>query len=144
MIEQFPFPIQRVQCDRGREFFAVRVQEKLMNYCIKFRSVKPASPHLNGKVERSQQTDLREFYANVDLSDFKLLKDQLKEWQTSYNYMRLHGALNGKTPAEYSGALGKKTPLWEDIIAAYDSSKEHIQEQNYKIEMQLRKLKPCL
>ena len=58
--------------------------------------------------------------------------------------MRLHGSLRGKTPAEYSGILGKKTPLWEDVIAAYDSSKEHIQEQNYKIEMHLRKLKPCL
>ena len=25
MIEQFPFPVQRIQCDRGREFFAVKV-----------------------------------------------------------------------------------------------------------------------
>jgi hypothetical protein len=23
MIEQFPFPVQRIQCDRGCEFFAV-------------------------------------------------------------------------------------------------------------------------
>mgnify|MGYP006337913365 CR=1 FL=1 len=38
-----------------------------MKYSIKFRPVKPGSPHLNGKVERSQQTDLREFYANTDL-----------------------------------------------------------------------------
>jgi transposase InsO family protein len=37
MIEQFPFPIQRVQTDRGTEFFAVEVQEKLMDNCIKFR-----------------------------------------------------------------------------------------------------------
>jgi hypothetical protein len=41
MIEQFPFPIQRIQCDRGNEFFAVKVQEKLMEYSIKFRPVKP-------------------------------------------------------------------------------------------------------
>jgi len=144
MIEQFPFPVQRIQCDRGREFFAVKVQEKLMKYSIKFRPVKPGSPHLNGKVERSQQTDLREFYANTDLSNFETLKNQLKEWQFSYNYQRLHGSLNGKTPAQYSGELGDKTPLWEDVIAAYDLSKEHIQEQNYKIELALRKLKPCL
>ena len=25
MIEQFPFPVQRIQCDREREFFAVKV-----------------------------------------------------------------------------------------------------------------------
>ncbi len=50
-----------------------------MKYSIKFRPVKPGSPHLNGKVERSQQTDLREFYANTDLSNFEILKNQLKE-----------------------------------------------------------------
>ena len=50
MIEQFPFPVQRIQCDRGREFFAVKVQEKLRKYSIKFRPVKPGSPHLNEKL----------------------------------------------------------------------------------------------
>ena len=67
VIEEFPFPIQRIQTDRGREFFAYAFQEKLMEYGIKFRPLKPASPHLNGKVERSQRTDLEEFYPTVDL-----------------------------------------------------------------------------
>ncbi|EPF3864902.1 DDE-type integrase/transposase/recombinase, partial [Escherichia coli] len=62
-IEEMPFPIQRFQTDRGREFFAVKVQERLKEYGIKFRPNKPASPHLNGKVERSQKTDKAEFYA---------------------------------------------------------------------------------
>ena len=66
-IEEFPFPIQRIQTDRGREFFAYCFQEKLMEYGIKFRPIKPASPHLNGKVERSQRTDIEEFYATADL-----------------------------------------------------------------------------
>ena len=57
VIEEFPFPVQRIQTDRGREFFAYCFQEKLMEYGIKFRPIKPASPHLNGKVERSQRTD---------------------------------------------------------------------------------------
>jgi transposase InsO family protein len=86
LIEQFPFPIQRIQTDRGREFFAVAVQEKLMEYSIKFRPNKPGSPHLNGKVERSQKTDLEEFYATADLSNFELLKDELKCWQFFYNW----------------------------------------------------------
>jgi hypothetical protein len=38
-----------------------------MEYGIKFRPLKPASPHLNGKVERSQRADLEEFYPTVDL-----------------------------------------------------------------------------
>jgi len=84
MVERFPFPIQRIQTDRGLEFFALEVQAKLMEYGIKFRPIKPRSPHLNGKVERSQQTDLREFYATADLSDFEKLQDSLAEWEFYY------------------------------------------------------------
>ena len=42
--EEMPFPIQRIQTDRGREFFAVKVQKKLMELGIKFVSAKPTSP----------------------------------------------------------------------------------------------------
>lgn len=57
VFEEKPFPIQRIQTDRGTEFFAEKVQLKMMEYGIKFRPNKPASPHLNGKVERSQRID---------------------------------------------------------------------------------------
>ena len=57
-------------------------------------------------VEHSQQTDLREFYAYTDLSNFETLKNLLKEGQFSYNYQRLHGFLKCKTPAQYSGIRG--------------------------------------
>ena len=59
VIEEFPFPIERIQTDRGREFFSHKVQKKLMECSIKFRPIKPRSPHLNGKVERSQKTDVQ-------------------------------------------------------------------------------------
>ena len=65
VIEEMPFAIQRVQTDRGTEFFAENVQRWLMDHCIKFRPTPPRSPHLNGKVERSQQTDLQEFWPRV-------------------------------------------------------------------------------
>lgn len=68
IIEEMPFPIQRIQTDRGTEFFSTKVQRRFMDYSIKFRPVKPGSPHLNGKVERSQKTDLEEFYNTVDIS----------------------------------------------------------------------------
>lgn len=67
VVEEMPFPIQRIQTDRGLEFFAYKFQEVLMEWGIKFRLIKPASPHLNGKVERSQRTDLDEFYSTVDI-----------------------------------------------------------------------------
>ena len=62
LIEEMPFPIQRIQTDRGREFFAETVQQRLMDWAIKFRPIKPRSPHLNGKVERSQRADREEFW----------------------------------------------------------------------------------
>ena len=65
VIEEMPFAIQRIQTDRGREFFATEFQKRLLEWGIKFRPIKPASPHLNGKVERSQRTDLDEFYSTV-------------------------------------------------------------------------------
>jgi transposase InsO family protein len=89
-IEEFPFPIQRIQTDRGREFFAYSFQEKLMEYAIKFRPVKPALPHLNGKVERSQRTDLDEFCRTADLKSHDL-SQRLEEWQDHYNQYRVHG-----------------------------------------------------
>ncbi len=66
VVEEMPFAIQRIQTDRGTEFFAERVQLWLRAYAIKFRPVPPHSPHLNGKVERSQLTDLLEFWTRHD------------------------------------------------------------------------------
>lgn len=141
VIEQFPFPIQRIQTDRGREFFAVKVQEKLMSLGIKFRPNKPASPHLNGKVERSQKTDLEEFYATADLSNFEILKEELAAWQFFYNWQRPHGSLSGKPPSQIVAELSDKTLLWDEATSSYDIKKERIQEPNYQTDLLLRKLK---
>jgi transposase InsO family protein len=103
-IEEMPFPVQRIQTDRGGEFFAQKVQKRLLEYHIKFRPTKPGSPHLNGKVERAQKTVLNEFYATADMKSSDLV-DQLQEWQHFYNWHRPHGSLNGKTPgySDYPG-----------------------------------------
>ena len=143
VIEEFPFPIERIQTDRGREFFSHKVQKKLMECSIKFRPIKPRSPHLNGKVERSQKTDVQEFYSTVDLDDPHLL-DKPQEWQHYYNWDRPHGSLNGKPPMEVFFELSGKTPLWEDVEARYDPSEERFQEAHYSLDLQLRKLKRCL
>jgi transposase InsO family protein len=136
VIEEFPFPIQRIQTDRGREFFAYAFQEKLMEYGIKFRPVKPASPHLNGKVERSQRTDLEEFYATVDLRAEDLAA-RLDDWQSHYNEFRVHGSLDGRTPWEVWYERARLTPLFEEVEALYDDSAERIRHPNYRIDLQL-------
>jgi transposase InsO family protein len=56
--DEIPFPIQHIQTDRRREFYAIMVQEKMMEYGIMFRPIKLRSSHSNGKVERTQLMDL--------------------------------------------------------------------------------------
>jgi transposase InsO family protein len=143
VVEEMPFPVQRVQTDRGMEFFAEKVQKRLMEYCIKFRPNKPASPHLNGKVERSQKTDKEEFYPTVDLTDHNL-EDLVAEWQQYYNWERPHSSLGGKSPEEARYALSSVTPFWDEVEEYYHPEKERLQIQNYYDDLQVRKLKLCL
>ena len=81
-----------------------------MEYGIQIRPIRPESPHLNGKVERSQNTDKREFYATADLDDPEL-DDRLSEWSHYYNWCRPQGALYGKTPMQKFCELRNSTPL---------------------------------
>ena len=138
-----PFPIQRIQTDRGREFFAEKVQKRLIKYGIKFRPNKPGSPHLNGKVERSQKTDKTEFYATVDLTT-KDLNEHLALWQHYYNWDRPHSAHNGKTPMEKYFELSEETPFSDEISNLYHSCSERIQDANYKVDLELQRLKRSL
>ena len=66
--------------------------------------IKPRTPRLNGKVERSHRTDDQEFYQLLDkdgvTDDIHLFNEKLREWENYYNYHRPHGALDGQTPYE--------------------------------------------
>jgi transposase InsO family protein len=135
-IEEFPFPIQRIQTDRGREFFAYCFQEKLMDYGIKFRPIKPASPHLNGKVERSQRTDIEEFYSTVNLKAADL-SAQLQRWQDHYNQHRPHGSLSGRTPWQVWYERSSLTPFRDEVETKYDRSAERLRHPVYQIDQQL-------
>jgi transposase InsO family protein len=123
VLEEMPFPVQRVQTDRGGEFFGEAFQDALQRNAVKFRPNRPRSPHLNGKVERSQQTDLREFWPTIDLSD-KELTLRIEEWQFFYNHHRPHSSLAGKTPAERYRQRASITPLHQDLEDSYDAQKE--------------------
>lgn len=140
MIEEFPFPIQRIQTDRGPGFFGLEFQAAMKRNRIKFRPIRPRSPHLNGKVERSQMTDKIEFYPSTDVAN-ENLADSLEQWQFDYNGHRPNNPLGGKTPLEKVCGLLPQTPLREEIDYNYDPSKERFQERDYKREMLFRKLK---
>src|SRR3954469_4072292 len=124
-----PFPVQRIQTDRGGEFYAYEVQNRLRDWRIKFRPNRPRAPHLNGKVERVQRTALEEFWPTVDPTAPDLAV-RLEEWRTFYNHHRPHGALGGGTPAERIEELAPTIPAPEAVHAAYDPSREPIRSQN--------------
>jgi transposase InsO family protein len=130
VLEEMPFAVQRIQTDRGQEFFAYKVQEQLRAWRIKFRPIRPRSPHLNGKVERAQRTALEEFWPEADLKGSGL-PDELAEWQTFYNWRRPHSALGGKAPIDRVCELRPKIPLSEQVWDAYDPAKETIRTQDY-------------
>ena len=62
--------------------------------------IKPRSPQLNGKVERSHRSDQEEFYQLLSYKDDVDLEAKLADWKRFYNLARPHGAHNGKTPYE--------------------------------------------
>ncbi len=133
VIEEMPFPIQRIQTDRGGEFFAESVQRRLMSEYIKFRPTPPRSPHLNGKVERSQLTDLNEFWFHHAPTE-QAIDLRIEEWQFDYNWRRPHGSLGGKTPVDRIAELGEITPLADEVVSAYDERKERIRHREWRVD----------
>lgn len=95
----FPAVIQEIQTDNGPEF-ATDFSFYLDHQGIHHRLIRPRTPRLNGKVERSHRTDTQEFYAKQQFSDMEDLQKKVEEWERHYNHERAHMALDGRTPAE--------------------------------------------
>jgi hypothetical protein len=130
----------RVQTDRGTEFFAEAVQRRLMAEAIRFRPIPPRSPHLNGKVERAQRTILEEFWAATDPKSADVA-DQLALWVHHYNWHRSHESLQGDTPIDRVCQRVDMTPLWATVCDAYGPSRERIQVRDHAVDLALRSLK---
>jgi transposase InsO family protein len=99
VVEKFPFRIHTIRTDRGHEFQALfhwHVADKGMRHVY----IKPRTPQLNGKVERSHRTDKQEFYQLLTYKGDVDLGKKLAEWENFYNYHRPHGAFSGRTPYE--------------------------------------------
>ena len=100
--ERLPFRVERIQTDNGAEFqkdFHWHVLDKGIEHVY----IRPRTPRLNGKVERSHRTDNEEFYAllqGIVIDDANLFNEKISEWERFYNYDRPHGSLGGNTPYE--------------------------------------------
>ena len=108
VIEKFPFRIHTIRTDRGHEFqakFHWDVEDRGITHVY----IKPKSPQLNGKVERSHRTDQQEFYQLLSYTGDVDLNEKLDQWEQFYNFNRPHGAHDGKTPYEALKCFLEKT-----------------------------------
>lgn len=99
IIDKFPFRIREIRTDNGHEFQA-KFHWHVEDLGIRHAYIKPSSPQLNGKVERSHRSDQQEFYQLLTYKDDVDLEERLGEWERFYNFHRPHGAFKGKTPYE--------------------------------------------
>ncbi len=102
LLARLPFRVDVIQTDNGAEFGA-QFHYHVLDRGIGHSYIKPATPRLNGKVERSHRIDEEEFYRMLEgvvIDDTKLFSERLQEWENFYNYNRPHGGLDGQTPYE--------------------------------------------
>lgn len=97
--ERFPFRIHSIRTDRGQERQA-QFHWHVEDHGVRHVYIKPRSPQLDGKVERSHRTDQEEFYQLLTFTDEVDLLKKLAAWEQFYNLSRPHGALGGRAPYE--------------------------------------------
>ena len=107
VVEKFPFRIKTIRTDRGHEFqakFHWHAEDSGMEHVY----IKPMTPQLNGKVERSHRTDKDEFYQLLSYTDDVDLNLKLHAWENFYNFDRPHFSHQRKTPYEVMKLLLEK------------------------------------
>ncbi len=78
MLERLPFRVEAIQTDNGAEFQS-GFHWHVMDRGIRHTYIKPATPRLNGKVERSHRIDSEELYRMLDgvvIDDTDLFNDK--------------------------------------------------------------------
>jgi transposase InsO family protein len=102
VLSRLPFRVQTIQTDNGSEF-NTQFHWHLKDQNIHHVYIRPRTPRLNGKVERSHRIDEEEFYRlleGVIIEDVGGFNTKLREWENFYNYDRPHGALGGQSRYE--------------------------------------------
>jgi transposase InsO family protein len=118
VLSTFPFPIQIVQTDNDSLFthwytagpktpldrpvkahpFTLMVE----SFGAIHRLIPPRTPRLNGRVERSHQTDEQEFYQRQRSTTRADLRRAFARWLWHYNHTRVHtgAGMHGRTPLQ--------------------------------------------
>ena len=110
ILADMPFPVKAIQVDGGSEFMA-EFEAACQAKGVALYVLPPRSPQMNGAVERCNGAWRYEFYETYELPEgVEQLNPILDSFQNLYNHHRPHGALAGKTPAQYLARHSAKTP----------------------------------
>lgn len=118
VLSTFPFPVRWVQTDNDSIFthwytagpktpldrpvkphpFTRMVE----HFGARHRLIPPRTPRLNGRVERSHQTDDQEFYTLRRYETRVALRQAFARWLWHYNHTRIHtgAGMGGRTPLQ--------------------------------------------
>lgn len=118
VLSTFPFPVRRVQTDNDSIFThwytagpktpldrpvkAHPFTEMCAQFGATHRLIPPRTPRLNGRVERSHQTDDQEFYHVRQYATRAELERAFQRWLWHYNHARVHtgAGMHGRTPLQ--------------------------------------------
>lgn len=118
VLRTFPFPVRCVQTDNDPIFthwYTAGPKTPLDRpvkahpfsvMCARFgathRLIPPRTPRLNGRVERSHQTDDQEFYTLRQYATRRDLELAYRRWLAHYNHTRVHTGhgMAGRTPLQ--------------------------------------------
>ncbi len=109
VLEKVPFRVQSIRTDRGHEFqakFHWHVEDKGIRHVY----IKPRSPQLNGKMERSHRADQEEFYPLLDYVDDRDLNKKLAQWEPFYDLTRRHGVSVAEPLMRHSENVYNRSP----------------------------------
>ncbi len=96
VIKNAKFPIKSIQVDGGSEFMK-EFEETCKELNIPLYVLPPASPKINGNVERANRTITEEFFSKTLADSLGSLYFGLNEYIKEYDYFNAHSDLKLET-----------------------------------------------
>ena len=112
----FPYRLEALQTDNGAPFLK-EFEKRCKELGIVHYFIHPRTPKENTYVERSHESDEYEFYQNGNVSSLlPVMRQNIKEWEDTWNGFRPHEALGQLTPNEFSLKLKMHGLATKDVV----------------------------
>ncbi len=98
----YSFPkVIRVRSDNGSQFISDEVQKYFINKGIFQEFTKPATPEQDAHIESYHSIMESAVCQRFEFEDLKDVKNTLNEFREFYNFKRIHGGIENKSPYKY-------------------------------------------